>query len=58
MSAEDDVRREFNRQSSSEKRAIASSWESFLTFCYNVIVVTADVLGALKRIYDVIRSYS
>jgi hypothetical protein len=55
MSIEDDIRREFRYQSEHEKRAIKSSWESFLEFAARVIRVTADILDALLRLYVVIR---
>lgn len=55
MSDYDDVRREFERESASEQRAIASSWESFLSFAARVIRVTADMLDILMNLYRMLK---
>lgn len=51
MSIQDDIEREFRYQSASEKRAIKSSWESFLEFAARVVRITADIIDILYRIY-------
>ena len=54
MSASNDVKREFDRQSSSEKRAIASSWQSFLGFAAKVVRITLDIIDILKNLYELL----
>ena len=55
MAASDDVNREFNRQSYSEQKAIATSWESFLAFASRVIKITLDVIDIIMNLYQIIR---
>lgn len=55
MSAEDDIRREFNRQSSAEQRAVLSSWESFLAWAGRVIRITLDIIDIIRNVYAILK---
>ena len=55
MSDYDDVRREFERESASEQRAITSSWESFLSFASRVVRITADIIDILMNLYRILK---
>jgi hypothetical protein len=46
-----DVEDEFNRLSETQKRAVASSWDSFLYWAEKVVIITVDVLRILHEIW-------
>lgn len=55
MSIENDIKREFRYQSEYEKRAIRSSWESFLDFASKIVSITSNIIDALYKIWQVVQ---
>lgn len=57
MALEDDIEWEYRRQSEHEKRAIKSSWESFLEFAAKVVRITGDIIDIIYRVWILVKGF-